>query len=218
MPLALAASSGPIVKVGLLVVLWGLSIAAVYWDLNRQAPSRAERLAWLAAVVLLPGAGLVAYLLFRFFGRAFPLAPGSPRSAKRRVTQLRQAPAGAPGRTGTILAADLVQETVADRRRLPQRFKLAVTDGPHAGQEFVLDALPARLGRGGEAALRLDRDLGVSRQHAEIYRQDGLLRIRDLESSHGVLVNGVAVHDKALEPGDKIQVGLSTLVVKEAAA
>jgi hypothetical protein len=220
MPLALAASSGQIVKYGLLVVVWGLSIAAVYWDLKRQWLPRAEMLAWLAIVALLPGAGLAAYLLFRLFGRLFPLAPSGapPGSAKKRVTQLRQAPAGAPGRTGTILAADLVQETVADRRLLRSLvFTLAVIAGPHAGQEFSLDALPARLGRGGEAALRLDRDLGVSRQHAEIYRQDGILRIRDLESSHGVSVNGVPVHDQALEPGDKIQVGLSTLLVKEAA-
>jgi len=45
-----------------------------------------------------------------------------------------------------------------------------------------------------------------------------VLRIRDLGSSHGLSVNGVAVHDQALAPGDKIQVGLSTLVVKESAA
>jgi len=223
MPLALAASSGAIFRYGLLVILWGLSIAAAYWDLKRHLSPPAEMLAWLAVVVLLPGLGLAAYLLFRFFGWVFPLAPGGARSAKRRVTQLRQqlrqAPAGAPGRTGTILATDLVQETVADRRLLrPLALKLVVVDGPHAGQEFALDALPARLGRGGEAALRLDRDLGVSRQHAEIYRQDGLLRIRDLGSSHGVSVNGIAVHDQALQPGDKIQVGLSTLLVKEAAA
>ena len=219
MPLAVAASSGQIVKVGLLVVLWGLSIAAAYWDLKRHVSPPAEMLAWLAVVALLPGLGLVAYLLYRFFGWAFPLGPGGGRPARRRVTELRQAPAGAPGRTGTILAADLVQETVADRRLLrAPPLKLVVVEGPHAGQEFALDALPARLGRGGEAALRLDRDLGVSRQHAELYRQDGLLRIRDLGSSHGLLVNGVAVHDRALEPGDKVQVGLSTLLVQEAAA
>jgi Inner membrane component of T3SS, cytoplasmic domain len=218
MPLALAASSGQIVKYSLLVVLWGLSVAAAYWDLKRQFLPRAEMLAWLAVVALLPGLGLAAYLLFRLFSRAFPLASTGALSgtAKRRVTQLRQAPAGAPGRTGTILAADLVQETVADRRLVASLgLMLAVVAGPHTGQEFSLALLPARLGRGPEAALRLDRDLGVSRQHAEIYRQDGIVRIRDLGSSHGLSVNGVVVHDKAIEPGDKIELGLSALVVKE---
>jgi Inner membrane component of T3SS, cytoplasmic domain len=219
MPLALAASSGQIVKYSLLVVVWGLSIAAVYWDLNRQGCPRRQMLGWLALVTLLPGLGLAVYLLSRLFNQVFPLTLGGAPAGtpKHRVTQLRAAPAGAV-RTGTILAADLVKETIADRQAVRLKaLTLAVVAGPHAGQEFSLDALPARLGRGGEAALRLDRDLGVSRQHAEIYRQDGTLRIRDLESSHGVSVNGVPVHDKALEPGDKIQVGLSTLLVKEAA-
>jgi len=214
-------TNGQIVQYGLLVALWALSIAIAYWDLKRQILPSAEVLAWLAVVALVPGLGLLAYLLFRLMGHAFPLASsGTPGGrAKRRVTQLRQAPAGAPGRTGTVLAADMVQETVADRRLVrPAAFTLAVVDGPHAGQEFPLDVLPARLGRGGEAGVRLDRDLGVSRQHAELYQQEGVLRIRDLGSSHGLSVNGVAVHDQALAPGDKIQVGLSTLVVKESAA
>jgi len=44
------------------------------------------------------------------------------------------------------------------------------------------------------------------------------LRIRYLGSSHGLSVNGIAIHDQALTPGDKIELGMSTLVVKEASA
>jgi hypothetical protein len=222
MPADLSRSSGQIAQLGLLVVLWGVSTAAVYWDLKRRFLPRRPMLAWLAIVGLLPGAGLAIYLLSRFIGWAFPLSPGGPPPgiAKHRVTQLMRAPANAV-RTGTIAAADLVKETIADRPAAPVRlrvFTLAVVAGPHAGQEFLVEALPVRLGRGGEAALRLDRDLGISRQHAELYRQDGVLRIRDLGSTHGLSVNGVAVHDQALEPGDKIELGLSALIVKEAGA
>jgi hypothetical protein len=219
-PPELSKSSGLIAELGLLVVLWGLSIAAVYWDLKRRFLPRGESLAWLALVGLVPGLGLAAYLLSRLFGRAFPLPPaGAPAgTAKKRVTQLRRAPEGAV-RTGTIVAAELVQETIADRGLVrPRGVMLAVVAGPHTGQEFLIEVLPARLGRGSEATLRLDRDVGVSRQHAEIYRQDGILRLRDLGSTHGTSVNGVAVHDKALEPGDKIEVGLSALIVREAGA
>ena len=218
MPAFFSRSSGLLAELALLVVLWALSIGAAYWDLKGQSLSPSEKVAWLALVALLPGLGLAAYLLSRLFGRAFPVPPnGAPvGTAKRRVTQLRQAPAGAP-RTGTIMASALVQETIADRR-LVQSIKvtLAVVSGPNAGRDFLVDVFPARLGRGSEAAVRLDGDLGVSRLHAEIYRQDGTLRIRDLDSSHGTSVNGVPIHDKALEPGDKIQVGLSTLILKEA--
>lgn len=95
---------------------------------------------------------------------------------------------------------------------------MLVIGGPHAGEEFVVAALPARLGRGGEVALRLDRDLGVSREHAELYREAGTLRIRDLGSSHGTAVNGLIVTDQALAAGDRIEVGHSALVVKASGA
>jgi S-DNA-T family DNA segregation ATPase FtsK/SpoIIIE len=217
MPPELSRASGLLAELGLLVALWGFSVGMAYWDLKGQSLPRGEKVAWLALVALLPGLGLAAYLLSRLFGRAFPLAPnGAPLGpAKRRVTQLRPAPGGVP-RTGTIVAAALVQETISDRRLLQSvSVTLAVVAGPDAGRDFLVEVFPARLGRGSEAAVRLDGDLGVSRLHAEIYRQDGTLRIRDLDSSHGTSVNGVPVHDKALEPGDKIQVGLSTLILKE---
>jgi hypothetical protein len=178
---------------------------------------RGEKLAWLALVILVPDLGFLAYLLSRLFGRLFPVASagGPPGAVRRRVTQLRPEPAGA-ARTGTIAAADLVQATIADRRLARTKgIMLAAVAGPHAGQEFAVDVLPARLGRGSEATVRLDRDLGVSRLHAEIYRQDGALRLRDLRSSHGTRINGVSIHDKTLEPGDRIELGLSALLVKE---
>ena len=225
MPLVLSqssASSGQIVQYSLLLVLWGLSIALAYWDLKRQMLPRAERLAWLAAVALLPGLGLAAYLLFRLFGRAFPLGAGGAHGAagKRRVTELRQAPAGAPGRTGTILAADLVQETIADRRAAlrPQvlRWRWWPAHIPASNSRW-------RCCRPAWAAAPRPPCGWIAiwacpRQHAEIYRQEGVLRLRDLDSSHGVMVNGLRIHDQALVAGDKIELGLSALVVKEAAA
>jgi len=198
MPLVLSRSSIPVVELGLLVVLWVVSVAIVYWDLRRRLLTRSQTRLWLALVGLLPGIGLAIYLFARLLGWLFPLSSsGQPQAtAKRRVTQLQRAPAAGAARTGTILAADLVKETIAERPAArPKPVTLAVVAGPHAGQEFLLDALPARLGRGAEAGLRLDRDLGISRQHAELYRQDGILRIRDLGSSHGLSVNGVAIHD-----------------------
>jgi hypothetical protein len=221
MPLVLSRSSNPVAELGLLVVLWVVSVAVVYWDLRRRWLTRSQTRLWLALVGLLPGVGLAIYLVSRLFGWLFPLSANGqpPATAKHRVTQFQRAPAAGAVRTGTILGADLVKETIAERPAArPKPVTLSVIAGPHAGQEFPVDALPARLGRGAEAALRLDRDLGISRQHAELYRQDGILRIRDLGSSHGLSVNGIAIHDQALAPGDKIELGLSTLVLKEAGA
>ncbi len=207
-------SLGLVIELCLLFVLWGLSLAATYWDLERHHNPRGETLAWLVLVAVLPGLGLAAYLLSRLFASTFPLPPTAGLGrAVRRVTQLRPQPARL-GRTGTIAATDLVQPTIADRKQIGlAAVSLVAVAGPHTGQEFLLEVLPARLGRGGEAALRLDRDLGVSRQHAEIYRQDGALHVRDLGSTHGTCVNGLSVTDQVLQPGDRIEVGHSALQV-----
>jgi len=260
MPPELSNNGGLIAGLCLVVLLWGLSISAVYWDLKRRNLSGAEELAWLALVALLPGLGLLAYLFSRLLGRAFPAAPGGwPGGGGRRATLLKQLPEAAP-RTGTIAASDLVTSTVLNRPAVPVMkavpveapplpaapvesppiavtpaddapkatpafqapptverpgaIVLAIVSGPQAGQELWVETLPGRIGRGGEAGLRLDRDMGVSRQHAELYRQEGRLHIRDLGSSHGTIVNGVSIHDKVLQIGDTIEVGHSTLVVR----
>ncbi len=199
-------------------LIWLGSIAAVYWDLNRRGLPRPEQIAWLALAAVVPIVGLLAYLLFKALGLAFPLPSDSSSagSVKKRVTLLRPAPAAAP-RTGTIAASDLVRETVLERPAPPPPgVRLAVLAGPHAGQELAAQTLPARLGRGAGVLLRLDQDQGVSREHAEIYWQAGGWRIRDLGSTHGTSVNGQTTQDAPLKAGDKITVGMSTLVVKEA--
>ena len=81
--------------------------------------------------------------------------------------------------------------------------------------EFVIDKLPALIGRAADAAVRLDQDIGVSRRHAELYQQQGVLRLRDLNSAHGTSVNEQVISDVDLAPGDTIYAGLSFLVVKE---
>jgi hypothetical protein len=201
-------------------LLWLGSIAAVYLDLRRRRLPQTEQIAWVALAAIVPGLGLLAYLLFKAFGRAFPLSSGNgpAEPAKRRVTMLRPVPQATP-RTGTIAASDLVRETVLERPAVPPPgVRLAVIGGPHGGQELAAQTLPARLGRGADVLLRLDRDQGVSRDHAEIYWQAGHMRIRDLGSTHGTTLNGHRIEDTSLSAGDKIEIGLSTLLVKETGA
>jgi hypothetical protein len=200
--------------------VWGASTGAVYWDLRRSRTPDGELAAWTALVALIPGAGLLAYLTWRLLGRF--LTPGdsaNPRAAlKKRVTAAER-PGGLPARKSTIPAADLMRPTLPELDPLPLAdpgpgaLALQVETGPHAAQRFALDRLPATIGRGAEAAVRLEDDLGVSRRHAELYLQAGTLRIRDLGSTHGTLVNGFSISDKGLEPGDRIRVGMTELVL-----
>ena len=95
-----------------------------------------------------------------------------------------------------------------------QIITLSAIAGPHTGQTFVLNDLPISIGRETDSVISLPDDLRVSRLHAEIYRKDAALRIRDLRSTHGTFVNGFSIDDKALDLGDKIEVGSSLLLVE----
>ncbi len=204
-----------------LLLLWAACIAAVYWDATRRKLASGEVIAWVVLATLLPLVGAAAYVFSRLMATLF--SPGRPGSipARKNATLLKRAPQP-EANTGTILAADLPQNTNTavqqTRFRSPDELpaaivKLIVIDGPHIGQEYPIFKLPAQIGRIPEAAVRLDQDLGVSRQHAEIYEQEGELRIRDLSSAHGTRLGGSNIKDQRLEPGDHIQVGITTLVV-----
>jgi ABC-type multidrug transport system ATPase subunit/ABC-type multidrug transport system permease subunit len=47
----------------------------------------------------------------------------------------------------------------------------------------------------------------VSRRHAEVTRENGEVRIKDLGSANGTRVNGIAVRESRLSPGDEIAIG-----------
>ena len=62
------------------------------------------------------------------------------------------------------------------------------------------------LGRGADAPGRLDFP-GVSRQHAELFRQGPLYGVRDLGSTNGTYLNGERIKSAALSEGDVLRVG-----------
>ncbi|MEE2712353.1 MAG: FHA domain-containing protein [Planctomycetota bacterium] len=68
------------------------------------------------------------------------------------------------------------------------------------------------VGRDAACAIQL-QDHKISRRHAEIVRRDGVLHIRDLESSNGTLVNGLPIfRATALADGDKIDLGGNSIL------
>jgi len=79
--------------------------------------------------------------------------------------------------------------------------------------DFSIGQLPAVLGRGADADVRVN-DRWVSRRHCQIDRVDGRLVVRDLESSHGTIVNGDVITEAVLEPGDMLSVGLTSFVAE----
>ena len=54
----------------------------------------------------------------------------------------------------------------------------------------------------------------VSRKHCEINADGGVLRVRDLGSRNGTLVNGKKIAEAVLNPGDTLQIGPVSFAVQ----
>lgn len=207
---------------------WLAGVVFVSSDARRRGLPGWLRALWVL-LALIPMVGLTAYVFFYNRASVQNVLSHSGTQPRLRVT-LPRAPAGVregerPHQATLPVAAlhPLYGATAAVPALDPEvaaagstALQLLVVEGPHSGEAFALGTLPVHIGRGAEAVVRLDADLGVSRRHAELYAQAGALRLRDLRSAHGTLVNGFTISDKGLRPGDKIQVGHSLLVVRAA--
>ena len=83
--------------------------------------------------------------------------------------------------------------------------KLIVVGGKANKTEVALQ-LPAVVGRSREAGVTVAHPM-ISRQHCEIFEQDGLLMVRDLGSLNGTIVEGQRVSEAPLCPGSQLTVG-----------
>jgi hypothetical protein len=224
----------------LVLLLWASTILYVFWHSGRQGLAGRRRATWIL-LSLMPFAGFFLYLWARpapdghgrdkrritLVKRAAAGAP-SPGSTNH-FEPLPVPPGGAAGRhLPTIAVAGRVG---ADERADPPTLSprpavdpaalaepaapaFSVVDGPHAGEQFRLDKLPAVIGRAAGSAVFLENDIGVSRRHAELYRHGRALWLRDLNSRHGTWLNGQRVTETALAAGDTVQVGLSRLLLQ----
>ncbi len=207
----------------LITFLWAASVAFTYWDTHQQRLPSGKILIWIVLVALLPFIGFIIYLIVRSIETLLPRISNGLSFKASRETALKR-PLAKKNPMPTLHVSDLGLQTGQETPSVippdsvsysdAGKYTLTVSAGADLGKEFVLASLPARVGRGSEASIRLDGDLGVSRRHAEIYEQDGTLRIRDLQSTHGTQVNGLRIQDQSLSTGDRIQVGLTELMVK----
>lgn len=88
---------------------------------------------------------------------------------------------------------------------------IIVLSGARIGQIFSLGDRSCVIGRAEDADVILD-DEGVSRHHAKLIRfANDTTALKDLGSRNGTLVNGEPIKQKALENGDRIQIGSVTI-------
>jgi DNA-binding NtrC family response regulator len=104
---------------------------------------------------------------------------------------------------------------IAPTTGIPPTFELSVTGGPDKGKKLGLDAAaPQRilLGHSAACTLRLS-DRTVSRRHASVDLAGDRLRLHDLDSTNGTLVNGVAIREVFLAGGEVVRLGDTTLAI-----
>lgn len=93
---------------------------------------------------------------------------------------------------------------------------LKVIDGPNNGAEFSMQSDASYiLGSDPTKCDIVFHDVSVSRNHSKlIIAPDGSLRIEDLNSSNGTVIDGKAIEDaQAIEPNTLVSLGTTTFVV-----
>ena len=92
------------------------------------------------------------------------------------------------------------------------RLCLQVNGPSQRDRQITMKGARLTIGRRPGNDLVLD-DLTVSGEHAELRHRDGVIRLRDRGSSNGTRVNGELVRERVLTDGDRIEIGLYSLIV-----
>lgn len=112
-------------------------------------------------------------------------------------------------KTNVSQMGDVVRELMGRSQR--DKAYLIVLTGANVGEMYRLESGESVIGRGTAATIRLGDD-GISRKHARIVVEAKVVRIEDLGSANGTLVNGNLVQTAGLRDGDKIQLGSTTIL------
>jgi len=95
---------------------------------------------------------------------------------------------------------------------MPAVYSLIITEGEKKGEVYSILNSPFKIGRMSDNDIVFE-DKRVSRYHAEICIKNGAYIIRDLGSHNGILVNNIKVSSANLQPGDKVTIGINTLLL-----
>jgi pSer/pThr/pTyr-binding forkhead associated (FHA) protein len=112
------------------------------------------------------------------------------------------------------------KQTGRNRARPPRRPRGApthvlITEGANEGETFALDDAPLLIGRGSDAAIRLDDDY-VSTRHARIAVSGDQWFVEDLGSTNGTYVGSSRLtQPTTITRGTQIRIGKTTLELRK---
>jgi pSer/pThr/pTyr-binding forkhead associated (FHA) protein len=128
------------------------------------------------------------------FGARIESTPRAERREQRRAARQRPKPAKRP-------------------RGAPSH--VAIVDGANAGETIPLDTAPLLIGRGSDAAIRLDDDY-VSTRHARIAASGEQWFVEDLGSTNGTYNGSQRLSQPApLQLGSQVRIGKTTLELRK---
>ncbi len=92
---------------------------------------------------------------------------------------------------------------------------VAITEGANAGENVSLDLAPLLIGRGSDAAIRLDDDY-VSTRHARIASSGDQWFVEDLGSTNGTYIGSSRLtQPTTVSLGTQIRIGKTTLELRK---
>jgi pSer/pThr/pTyr-binding forkhead associated (FHA) protein len=128
------------------------------------------------------------------FGARIEQTPRAERREQRRAAKSRPSPAKRP-------------------RGAPTH--VAIMEGANAGETISLDGAPLLIGRGSDAAIRLDDDY-VSTRHARIAASGDQWFVEDLGSTNGTYLGSQRLtQPTTLQLGSKVRIGKTTLELRK---
>ena len=128
------------------------------------------------------------------FGARIETTPRAERRAQRQAARSRPKPAKRP-------------------RGAPTH--VAIVEGANAGETVSLDEAPLLIGRGSDAAIRLDDDY-VSTRHARIAASGDQWFVEDLGSTNGTYIGSQRLSQPTtLQLGSQIRIGKTTLELRK---
>ncbi len=103
----------------------------------------------------------------------------------------------------------------ADRTAPGGSAHVAITEGANAGENVSLDLAPLLIGRGSDAAIRLDDDY-VSTRHARIASSGDQWFVEDLGSTNGTYIGSSRLtQPTTVSLGTQIRIGKTTLELRK---
>ncbi len=130
------------------------------------------------------------------FGARVDSAPRADRRAERKAAKQQRA-------------------TAKPSRRKGAPTHVAILEGGNAGENVSLEAAPLLIGRGNDAAIRLDDDY-VSTRHARIAQSGEQWFVEDLGSTNGTYVGSHRItQPTTLQLGSQVRIGKTILELRK---